>query len=188
EANKDEKTKGAQVAEALCSKGSVEVLDEGVNDGPEEAEAFWKHIQTKVTVGDTKRTVNIQDADNTDEKGKAFVPVLYKTPDTLGDKFDKVGRAKPTPTGPSDMEVPKLKKSCLHEDEVLLLDTGFHVYIWVGTKANPSIKSVALHHTDSYFKSMKRPMLPVSVIKQDKESAKFSNFFAEEPGARCLVV
>ncbi|CAJ1921309.1 unnamed protein product [Cylindrotheca closterium] len=189
QANKDEKTKGNQVAEVLCSKGSVEVLDEGMNDGPEEAEAFWKHIQTKVSVlGPIKRTVNIQSADNKDDKGKAFVPVLYKAPDTLGETFDRIGRAQPTATGPTNMKLPKLKQSYLQEDEVLLLDTGFHVYIWVGTKANPSMKSLAVHHADSYFKSMKRPMLPVSIVKQGVESAQFSDFFADNAGGCCMVM
>ncbi|KAL3928063.1 MAG: hypothetical protein SGBAC_012811 [Bacillariaceae sp.] len=167
EANKDEKTKGAQVAKGLCSEGSVEVMDGGVNDGREEAEAFWKHIQTKVSIlGPIKRTVNIQDADSIDDKGKKFVPVLYKAPDTLGDKFERVGRAKPTATGPTNVNRPKLKESYLQEDEVLLLDTGFHVYIWVGTKANPSKKSLVMYHADGYFKSLKRPILPVSVVKK----------------------
>ena len=177
EANKDEKTKGQQVAKGLCSKGSVEVLDEGVNDGEEEAAAFWSHIQTKVSIlGPIKRTVNVQGADNKDEKGKAFVPVLYEAPDTLGEKFDRVGRAE------------KLKKSYLQDDKVLLLDTGFHLYVWVGKSANPSMKSLAVHHADGYFKAQKRPMLPVSVVKQDMESAKFSDFFVEDDGGCCVLM
>ncbi|CAJ1921284.1 unnamed protein product [Cylindrotheca closterium] len=190
EANNDEKAKGTQVAEVMCSKGSVEVLDEGVNDGPKEAETFWKHIQTEVsTTGSAKRTVSIQSADNKDDKGKAFVPTLFKAPETLGKGFAKICQAKPTATGPTKVKLPKLNKSLLEEDEVLLLDTGFRVFVWLGTKADPSRKSVAVLHADSYFKSKKRPMLPVSIVKQDRESAQFSDFFVENTGGcSCMIM
>lgn len=53
EGNKDENAKGMQVAKAFCIKGHVEVLVEGVNDGPDAATNFWNHIKSEK--GETSR-------------------------------------------------------------------------------------------------------------------------------------
>jgi hypothetical protein len=45
--NKDEKAKGMQVAKACWIKCHVEVLEEGVNDGPDIATNFWNHIKSE---------------------------------------------------------------------------------------------------------------------------------------------
>ena len=134
------------------------------------------------------RTVKIQEADSKDKKGKSFLPVLYRAPGTFGDKFERVGRAQLVAVGPTNSKQPKLKQSCLQDDQVLLLDTGFHLYVWVGKSANPSMKSLAVHHADVYCKSQKRPMLPVDVVKQNMESAKFSDFFSEDVGGCCMIM
>jgi gelsolin len=80
EANKDEKAKGMDVSRNFCTKGKVKVYDEGVNDGKQEAASFWSYIPGEVSVlGPIKRKVAIQEADDKDDKGKAFLPTLYRS-------------------------------------------------------------------------------------------------------------
>ena len=187
EANKDERNKGREVAQAFCKKGTVKVLEEGVNDAS--AKNFWRHISSEVSViGPIKRTVEVQKADDKDDKQKAFVPVLYRTPETPGKSFTKVASAKPTPTGPTKVELFRFNRALLQSKHAYLLDTGFHVYIWIGDQASASIKAVAVQHADSYFSSKKRPILPVSVVKQGRATNEFDEFFIVESGSCCIVL
>jgi hypothetical protein len=189
DSNKDEKSKGMEVAKAFCTKGSVKVLDEGVNDGPEEAKAFWEHIQTKVSVlGPIKRNVTIQKADNKDDKGRSYVPTLFRIPEKLGDTLTKVAKSKPISTGPTKEKRPKIQRTFLKENHAYLLDTGFHVYVWMGKKTKPAIRVLAVHHAETYFNSWKRPILPVTIVKQGQETDGFAQFFIEGGGGGCVVM
>lgn len=190
ESNKDEKRKGTQVAKGFCKKGHVVVLDEGVNDGLQEAKEFWQHIQSEVSVlGTLKRKVKVQEADDKDDKGQSYVPTLFLIPETLGANLKKVTRAKETTTGPTKQKLPKIKRKFLKDGDAYLLDTGFHVYIWVGEKAKASVKGLAVHHAETYFNSWKRPVLPLTVVKQGMETKRFAHYFIEGgEGCACVIM
>ena len=185
-ANKDEKTKGMEVAKSFCTKGSVKVLDEGVNDGLQEAKEFWSRIKTEVSLLGPlpiKRKVRIQKADNKDDKASSYVATLYRIPEKLGSNSTKVTKAKMNKS-----KHPTMKKSVLKETEAFLLDTGFHVYIWIGKSAKSSIRTLAVHHAETYFNSQKRPVMPVSILKQGQENSIFLNYFEEGGNDGCAVM
>ena len=191
ESNKDEKSKGVEVARDFCEKGTVTVLDQGVNDGKTDAKVFWSYIPDKVSViGPIKRTVTVQDSDDLDDKGHAYVPTLYKIPAIVGNRLTKAARASMVPTGPTKKEQPKIDRSYLHENSAYLLDTGYHAYIWLGRKSSPEVRSKAILHGHSYFTSFKRPILPLSVVKSKQEPSGFNQYFVEgaSTGCQCTVM
>lgn len=184
ESNKDEKAKGMDVAKAFCTKGSVKVLDEGVNDGLEEVGEFWKYVKREVSVlGPIKRKVDIRKADDMDDRGRSYVPTLFRIPEKLGGKLSKVATSTMTPTGPTNEKRPKILRSLLRKDNAYILDTGFHVYVWMGSGTRPNTRSLALHHAEIYFNTQKRPILPVTILKQGQETNKFDDFFMDGGGS-----
>lgn len=194
ESNQDEKTKGMEVARAFCKKGSVIVLDEGTNDGVEEAKEFWARVKTELSVLGPlpiKKSIHIQSADDKDDKGSSYMPTLFKIPEKLGAKPVKTATATMTPSGPSNTEMPKIKRGLLQDAGAYLLDTGFHVYIWLGSTSAAGVRSSAVHYAETYFKSYKRPVMPVSIIKQgQREAHDFSVHFVEggaDSGCACVI-
>lgn len=189
ESNKDEKAKGMDVAKSFCTKGSVKVLDEGVNDGLEEAKEFWSHVKTEVSVlGPIKRKVRVRKADNKDDKGRSYVPTLFRIPNKLGDKLKKVAKSKRIPSGPTNEKRPKFMRSLLKENHAYLLDTGFHVFVFLGKKTHPSVRVLAVHHAETYFNSWNRPILPVTIVKEGQETNTFSDFFVDGGGGGCVAM
>jgi len=189
ESNKDEKTKGMDIAKSYCSKGNVVVLDEGVNDSPEEAKDFWSHIKSEVSLlGPIKRSVTVKKADNKDDTGRSYVPTLFRMGNNMGDKVIKVARAKPTPSGPTKEKLPKFQRKLLKENHSYLLDTGFHVYVWMGKKTRPAVRVLAVLHAETYFNSWKRPILPITIVKQGQETDHFAQFFVDDNGSACMVM
>jgi gelsolin len=182
-ANMDEKAKGVEVAQGFCNKGKFQTLDEGANDSPTQAPGFWKHIQSEVSMlGPLKRKVTIQDADDKDDKGSTYTPALYRTPDSVGGSLVKAATAVMTPTGPTKEKRPKLSRGYLQEGNAYLLDTGFHVYIWLGSKSKAATRNNAVHYAHSYFKSHKRPTLSVTVVKSKHETEGFQLYFVDGGG------
>lgn len=138
EANADEKTKGKEVAQSFCKKGTVVVLEQGVNDGEKQAASFWAYLPGKVAVlGPIKRSVSVQDSDNKDDRGKSFIPILYRLPDEIiGGKLHKVAKAKATPVGPTRDIQMLLPRSALETNHGYLLDTGFmSTFGWEASQA-----------------------------------------------------
>jgi gelsolin len=195
ESNIDEKDKGRELAAAYCTKGTVTVLEQGVSDGETQAASFWAYLPGKVTVlGPIKRTVHTRQADDRDDRGRAFCPVLYRIPEqrALSDGGDlvRVARARPVPVGPTAAPQLVLPRSKLQSRHAYLLDTGFHVYIWQGSQfVSATGKANAVPAAHQYMIDYDRPMLPMTILKEHQEVPSFQKLFHEEPsGCACTLM
>lgn len=186
DANSEEVAKGRSVARTFCKKGNVVVLDQGKNDGEAEVADFWAFLPGKVTtMGVFKKSLHVKDADEMDSKVKAFIPVLYNL---LG--MSRVAIAKPVPVGPTKAKTPRIKRKELKQDHGYLLDTGFHVFIWLGKNVKQRVKVDAIPQSATYFKKHKRPLLPVTLLKSGQETSDFNDFFYDAPedtGCGCII-
>jgi gelsolin len=189
ESNQDEQAKGVEVAQAFCKKGNVIVLNQGVNDNEKEATEFWAFLPGKVAVlGPIKKSVRVQAADEKDNKSRAFVPVLFQIPEQTGGKLRKVATAKKQPVGPTrDMQY-LLPRSTLQSKHGYLLDTGFHIFVWLGSQAPTICKANAMPQAHMYFSSFRRPLLPLTVVKERQETDLFQERFHEAGSAGCACV
>mmetsp|Transcript_25500 Transcript_25500/g.37947 ORF Transcript_25500/g.37947 Transcript_25500/m.37947 type:complete len:268 (-) Transcript_25500:160-963(-) len=180
ESNKDEKAKGLEVARDYCKHGSVVTLDQGVNDGETEAADFWKYMPASVsTVGPFKKKIKVQEADGKDEKVSYFTPLLFQLPSSTNGSSKKVATAKMTTVGA--LQLPKFKRSELKPKNGYILDTGFHIYIWLGNEAPATLKNNAVLHSTVYEQEHKRPPLPLSIVKAGFETSGFNEFFTAPP-------
>lgn len=189
-ANHDETTKGMEIARKLCTKGSVQT----VHDVDDEAPEFWSHLPDKVRVAgsgmlNVKATVDVQPADDMDEDGKAFVPVLYRW--NNGSSWSQLATAQRIAVGPTGQTKQwKFAQSHLDNAEsLLLLDTGFQFFVWIGKDCK--FKAHAVTAERVYCQRMKRPDgLPMTIVKQNQETAFFQNYFGtvEEPSCLCCCV
>jgi gelsolin len=187
DANQDEKTKGSEVARDFCKKGNVQVLEQDVNDGEKQDPAFWKYLPGKAKMlGPFKRSVAVRDSDTKDDKTREFIPILYQIK-TSGN-FRYVIRAKLIPVGPAKQMQHKIARTHLKPNGVYLLDTGFHVYLWNGSKADAAITAEGVMMAHEYFKSYRRPLLPVTVLKERCETAGFQQAISDKAESSCSCV
>jgi hypothetical protein len=106
----------------------------------------------------------------------------------VGSRLIKAAQASPTPVGPTKEKQLVIRRSCLNPSNSYLLDTGFHVYIWIGGKSSPSIRSNSVSHAHSYFKSYRRPVLPLTIIKEKQETDGFQKLFVDtSAGCQCVI-
>jgi len=157
-----EKTKGAEVLQAIESdrKGKAQgrVVDEGQED-----EVFWTAIGGKGPVASESAEAGGSDAAVAASAEKA----LYRLSDASGKlDFTLVGKGA------------SFKKSDLDTNDVFILDAGDEVIAWVGAKASAEEKKKALGKAQDYLASHnKHVATPISRVLQGGESAFFSSFF-----------
>jgi hypothetical protein len=131
-----------EVARAFCTKSNVVVLEQGQNDEEGQCADFWAYMPATVsTLGVFTKKLDVQAADDKDAKVTAFVPTLFRLPDASGGFVTKVAAAKPVASGPTGGTTsPKIPRTELKPNHGYLLDTGFHAYIWLGSKVNKHTK------------------------------------------------
>lgn len=162
-ANPDEKSRANTVAENMCSRGTVATLESGESD---EDEAFWNYL------GDG----DISDADEGDEEVAEFTPLLFKL---SPDGQEKVAEGEPVKVG-FGKPTPKIPKSTLESTDIFLLDSGWEMFVWIGSEADRSEKVSAIAWADGYCKQDPRTAdLPLSLVKSGYEPSAFSAFFIE---------
>ena len=185
-ANQDEKSKGMEIARKMCTKGTVQT----VHDLAEDSE-FWSHLPEKVSVGgfmNIKATVAVQPADNKDEDGQGFVPVLYQW---KGTSWTPLATATRTAVGPANAKRYKFSQSLLHAGwSLLLLDTGFQIFVWIGKESKYKNQAVTAERV--YCQRFQRPDgLPMTIVKQNQETPFFRDFFGtveEASSTTCCVI
>jgi len=128
-----------------------------------------------------KRDVIIGDEDDEDGDVVAFIPILYSITKSIENEEENfnykfVAEAKRVSVGPLKQKQLKLDTSIFQTEDVYIFDTGFHIFIWVGRKAERSIKMQMLQHVNNYCELKYRPTLPVSIIKEGMESAAFGRY------------
>ena len=75
--------------------------------------------------------------------------------------------------------------SCLAWQAVVLVDTGFHLYLWVGTGTAFSLRVSAFTFAQAYVTKFKRPsVLPLTRFAEGQESDKFWRLFSKPQGYR----
>ena len=84
------------------------------------------------------------------------------------------GHAEPIASG-------RLDRKLLRSGGVFLLDTGFHVYLWVGRSADFQLRVSAFPFAQSYLKQFARPaVLPLTRFGEGQESLGFWGHFQPE--------
>lgn len=166
-ANPDEKSRANMIAESMCTKGTVVTLDQG--NGDDEAADFWAYL------GEGE----IQEADEGDNEIEEFAPLLFKLPpadDELAEP-EQVAKGEPVKIGFGPATC-KLERSALDESDVMLLDGGWEIFVWMGKDADRSEKLGAIARADKYCKDDLRTVdLPVSIVKSGYEGSDFLSYF-----------
>jgi len=209
QANKDERAKGAVVAQTFRKgKEKIVVLDEEANDMKEDDPKFWEYLPARTSLVEErfarkwseksleiktppsakalinmgyKRNIAIAEADENDAHEDGSLPVLFSiTKSPNGEKesftYEFVGEAKRVPVGPLKQKQPKLDRSLLQTEGVYIFDTGFHMYVWVGKKAERDIKTQICQHVNNYCRQKYRPTLPLSILKEGMETTAFNRY------------
>ena len=178
EANPDERNMGIQVAKEYCKSGNVVLLEQGKNDSETNVPEFWNLLPGKVGA-------KIQAADDKDDKGQSFCPVLYQF--GFG-TMKKVAQAEWVTMESSKKKERRIPHSYLEPRHGYLLDTGLHVYIWLGSKCGPSVKAMAVPQAHVYFATQDRPLLPVTILKEKQETKFFEQYFYEGGPTSCSCI
>ena len=157
--NADERDQGLELAQSFASQRGLQVstLDQAKNDVKTNATDFWKHL----VPGKTK------EADECDDICASFVPTLFKV--CLGQKLHTVA---------CDFE--RFSRSTLQSDDIYLLDTGFHVFLWWGlvTEGVESDRWKSFSLANQYFQDYNRPTLPITIVLEgNSEPATFAKHF-----------
>ncbi|KAL7573161.1 hypothetical protein ACA910_018825 [Epithemia clementina (nom. ined.)] len=186
-ANHDEKTKGLEVARAM-SHGTTTVETVLSTDPESDHAEFWKHVPAG---GGGLAPRKIQPAnDLDDDASQALAPVLYQCRQnnnknhTAEVTFHKVATAQRTKVGiTTAWKFDSMVWNSLpqkHAKDVLLLDTGFSCFVWMGTESSGSgnvVSPVTLER--AYVQQFHRPdELPLTILKQGKETPAFLELFA----------
>ena len=76
----------------------------------------------------------------------------------------------------------KLPRDLLRSDGVFVLDSGFHVYLWVGNEASFPKRVTAFTFAQAYLKQFQRPAaLPLTRFAEGQESQKAFAFLNKRP-------
>jgi len=70
-----------------------------------------------------------------------------------------------------------LSKDKLTSDDVFVINTGDHVYCWVGSGASVDERRNGLSYASNYLNKTETPWLPITVIAQGKENKEFNEAF-----------
>eukprot|EP00656_Telonema_subtile_P005936 TRINITY_DN12725_c0_g1_i2.p1 TRINITY_DN12725_c0_g1~~TRINITY_DN12725_c0_g1_i2.p1 ORF type:complete len:395 (+),score=141.02 TRINITY_DN12725_c0_g1_i2:103-1287(+) len=142
------------------------------------------------------RAVQTAEDGGSDEHVTGFRPALFRISDASGalewDKVVQVGAGCCVGNKVSDKG--KLSRALLHSEDVFVLDSGFHVYIWQGKGTSAAERVKSMFMTQRYLKEAGRPeVLPVTAIKEQhkaQQRAVFDQFdqFFYTPEDKCCVI
>jgi gelsolin len=162
-ANPDEKAKAGTLGEKMCTHGTAVVLDDGDDD---DAIDFWKYFGSG----------EIAEADDKDQTVESFVPVLYRL--RQGGEPEQVSKAAAQVKNRFGKADPPIDKDLLVEDEMLLLDAGWELYLWMGKDVQRTEKLQAMTQAEAFSKKDARTMnLPLTLVKSGWESSDFMSHF-----------
>jgi gelsolin len=153
--------------------GTVTTLDQ--DQGDDEYTEFWNIIGNDGDIGPD------EDRDDKKATSESFQPLLYRVDGNLQKELQLVA----TSSTEILMGHPKakasacFKKSDLLEDDVFLIDTGWEIYVWIGSAADRYEKIASMSAADKYAKMDARTAeLPVHIVKSGHESDTFLALFA----------
>merc|ERR1712002_1454622 len=70
-----------------------------------------------------------------------------------------------------------ISKDLLKPENVFVINTGTHVYCWIGGGASIDERKNGMTYACNYIHSTETPWLPISVIAQGAENDDFKNAF-----------
>ncbi|XP_046387919.1 gelsolin, cytoplasmic isoform X2 [Ischnura elegans] len=150
----DEEREMAVNASALVSPGRDPIV---VPEG-EEPEEFWEALGGQ---GEYSKEFSGKDTPQLE-------PRLFHC------QIDTRGRT-------SIEEIGHFKQEDLYEDDVMLLDVGDEIYVWIGDKSSPEEKDGAVKLAEDYLKRDPTSRSPSTTLiislKQGEESENFISFF-----------
>lgn len=69
------------------------------------------------------------------------------------------------------------KLTFLNSDDVFLVNSGEHVYCWIGIGASVEERKNGMTYANDYVSATETPWLPISVLAEGKESVEFFQCF-----------
>jgi gelsolin len=136
-----EKSKGAEISQAIEGEREGKSSNRVVDEGSEDAE-FWTLIGGKGPVKSAADGGSDADSGSADKSEK----VLSRLSDASGKlEFKEVAKGA------------AVKRNLLDSNDVFILDTGSEVYAWVGKKASVGEKKKALTFAQEYVAKAGKP-------------------------------
>ena len=135
-------------------------------DGDEDVKEFWEYL------GDGE----IQSKVEAEEEVSEFTPLLFRVDGNPKKELEKVGEGSAVQKPGKIAQC--LDKGALDDSDVFLLDSGWEIFVWMGSGADRSEKIAAMGAADRYALMEPRAAdLPVTIVKSGKESALFNSYF-----------
>jgi len=108
------------------------------------------------------------------EAAEKIKPALYHVTDEDGGM--KVQKVKEIEDQKHKFDKQILKDE---DDDVLIVDVGTEIFVWIGSTANKEETKAAMIHAQGYLKESGRPFyLPITRLVSGKETACFMKWFA----------
>lgn len=79
--------------------------------------------------------------------------------------------------GSMDMDPVEWSRDGLQDKDVFIVNSGTHVFCWVGSEASVDERKNAMTYAHNYVTNTPKPWLPISVIAQGKETKLFEEAF-----------
>jgi len=164
ESNKDERAKAVEFMMSLRSdrggRPKVETLEE---EGLEESHPFYKNIPPGIFGSKKPRSA---EQGGPDERVTKFEKLMFRIHERQEHdlKFKQIAKG-------------FMSKAYLDPADVFVVDSGFHVFVWVGKDATPHEKGGGLAIAHEYVKHSKHPFLPITRIAQGQHDEQFEAVF-----------
>jgi gelsolin len=164
ESNKDERTVAAYFMIALkTDRGGRPELETVDEQGLSENHEFYKKLPAGLFGSKKPKSA---DAGGADEDVKAVEKVLHR----IHEKNDHQLSFKQVASR-------FISRGYLDPTDVFVLDTGLHVFVWVGKEATSHEKGGGLVIAHEYVKTSKHPFLPMTRVAQGQSLEAFESAF-----------
>jgi len=150
-----ERAKGAEIAQAIEAEREGHSFNRVIDEGSEDDD-FWTKIGGKGSIAPAEAGgSDLEESQHADKE-----KILFRLSDASGKfEFTEVGRGH------------KIQKKLLDSNDVFILDSGFEVYAWVGTKTSAGERKNALKFAQEYVTKHNKPITtPVVRIVEGGEN------------------
>jgi hypothetical protein len=117
------------------------------------------------------------------QKQKEEMEIAAKVKPALYHVTDEDGGMKVTCVKEIEDQKHKFDKSILkdEDDDVLIVDVGTEIFVWIGSTANKDEMKTAMKHAQDYLNESGRPFyLPITRLQSGKETKSFMKWFKRE--------
>ena len=158
DASPSERNKANSWSETLCTNGTVVTMDQGSDDTDPTFWSFFSDSDSEIPTSSEDDDANVE----------TFEPKLYK----LSSNGSDLVASSP------------LSKSMLDSSDVFVLDSGWSIYVWIGSSSDSSEKLNAIGWAHTFATSgssdtARTSSLPVALIKDGYETSSFLEYFSE---------